>query len=87
MQVNGGIISGEFDEQLNEFTLQQVKYFQTESIIRESQLTALYQYLKKHEKDADGQIITLYDQMPVRLSQEEIKLLLTDLEKVHSMYH
>ncbi|MEW9051147.1 MAG: hypothetical protein AB2392_08320 [Neobacillus sp.] len=86
MQMNGGIISGEFDEQLNEFTLQQVKYFQTESTIRESQLSALYHYLKKHENDADGQIITLYDQMPVRLSQEEIKLLIADLEKVQSMY-
>jgi hypothetical protein len=87
MQVNGGIISGEFDEQLNEFTLQQVKYFQTESIIRESQLIALYHYLKKHENDVDGQIITLYDQMPVRLSQEEIMLLIADLEKVQSLYH
>lgn len=87
MQLDGSIIAGEFDEGMNEFTLTQVKHLMTESVIRENQLKALYHYLKKHEDDADGQIITLYDQMPVRLSQEEIKLLLSDLEKVQTMYH
>lgn len=87
MQLNGNIISGEFDEQLNEFSLQQVKYFSIESILKENQLLALCDYLKKHQNDADGQIITLYDQLLVRLSQEEINLLISDLEKVQSMYH
>ncbi|MGG7620529.1 hypothetical protein [Bacillus coreaensis] len=33
------------------------------------------------------QIITLYDQMPLRLSREESSQLMDDIEKVMSMYH
>lgn len=33
-----------------------------------------------------GQIITLYDQLPIRLSQEEISLFISDLEEVQLMY-
>ncbi|AXI10940.1 hypothetical protein CV093_20760 [Oceanobacillus sp. 143] len=86
MLLTGNIISGEFNEHMNEFSLQKVKHFTTESIIKESQLKSLYDYLKKHRDDIDGQIITLYDQMLIRLSQEEINLFINDLEKVQSMY-
>ena len=86
MLLTGNIISGEFDELMNEFSLQKVKHFTTESTIKESQLERLYYYLKQHQHDIDGQIITLYDQMPIRLSQEEINLFISDLEKVQSMY-
>lgn len=86
MLLTGNIISGEFDELMNEFSLHKVKYFTTESTIKESQLKSLYDYLKKHRNDIDGQIITLYDQMPIRLSQEEINLFISDLEKVQLMY-
>lgn len=87
MLLKGSIISGEFDEEMNEFSLRQVKNLSTESTIGENQFKALFNYLKKHQNEPDGQIITLYDQMPVRLSQEEISLLLTDLEKIQSLYH
>ncbi|MFZ7942598.1 hypothetical protein [Neobacillus sp. 19] len=86
MLLTGNIISGEFDELMNEFSLQKVKHFTTESTIKESQLKSMYDYLKKHRDDTDGQIITLYDQMPVRLSQEEVNLFISDLEKVQLMY-
>ncbi|GIN21608.1 hypothetical protein [Siminovitchia fordii] len=86
MLLMGDIISGEFDEYMNEFSLQKVKHFTTESTIRESQLISLYDYLKKHRNDTDGQILTLYDQMPIRLSQEEINLFISDLEKVQMLY-
>jgi hypothetical protein len=86
MLLTGNIISGEFDELMNEFSLQKVKHFTTESIIKERQLKSLNDYLKKHRNDTDGQIITLYDQMPIRLSQEEINLFISDLEKVQLMY-
>lgn len=86
MMLLGNIISGAFDKQMNEFSLQQIKHFTTETIIHEQQLNNLYNYLKKHADDTDGHILTLYDQMPIRLSQEEIQLLLHDLEKVQSMY-
>lgn len=85
--IQGQIISGEFDTATNVFTLQKVKDFFTESILKENQLNNVYSYLKQHEHEKDGQIITLYDQMPIRLSQDEIKQLLRDLEHVQSMYH
>jgi hypothetical protein len=87
MFLEGSIISGEFDEQMNEFSLQTVKHLSTQSTIKENQLKILYQYLQEHEGDKDGQVITLYDQMPIQLSPEEIKHLLSDLEKVGTMYH
>jgi len=87
MLLKGNIISGEFDEVLNEFSLQKVKHFDVESTIKESQAKILCDFLKEHQNDRDGQIITLYDQMPVRLSQEEVSLFVSDLEKIQSMYH
>jgi len=87
MRLEGNIIAGEFDNRMNEFSLLQVKHLSVESTINENQMKQLYNYLKKHEHDADGQIISLYDQLLVRLSQEEIQLLLLDLEKVQSLYH
>ncbi|MDZ5471310.1 hypothetical protein SM124_06075 [Bacillus sp. 31A1R] len=86
MLLEGRIISGEFDEEMNEFSLQRVKNMSLESTIRENQLMALYEYLKKHQKDTDGQVITLYDQLPLRLSQEEIQLLMRDLDQLRSLY-
>jgi len=87
MRLEGKIIAGEFDNRVNEFSLLQVKHLSVESTINENQMKQLYNYLKKHEHDTDGQIISLYDQLLVRLSQEEIQLLLLDLEKVQSLYH
>lgn len=87
MFVEGKIISGEFDQSLNEFSLQRVKSFETQSIFKECQMESVYKYLKKHENDHDGQIVTLYDQMPVRLTQSEINELISDLERVMSLYH
>jgi hypothetical protein len=46
MLLTGNIISGEFDELMNEFSLQKVKHFTTESIIKERQLKSLNDYLK-----------------------------------------
>jgi len=87
MKVEGAIISGEFDTSMNEFSLQTVKQFYTESTLRQSQLNLLYEYLQKHKHEEDGQFVTLYDQMPVRLSQSEIYQLLEDLKKVKELYH
>lgn len=86
MILSGTIISGRFDEESNEFSLQKVKHFATETTIKENQLKSLYDYLKKHQADADGQFITLYDQLPIRLSQAEINHLIRDLEEVQSYY-
>ncbi|PFO01496.1 hypothetical protein COJ85_17445 [Bacillus sp. AFS076308] len=87
MFMQGNIIAGEFDSMMNEFSLQKVKNFDLESVLKVNQINNIYDYLKKHQDEEDGQIITLYDQMPVRLSQNEINQLISDLEKVMSMYH
>ncbi|WP_409302612.1 hypothetical protein [Peribacillus sp. SCS-155] len=86
MIVEGEIISGELDPLNKEFSLQKVKNFYTESTLKEQQLNNIYQYLKKHENEDDWQIITLYDQMPVRLSQGEIKQFINDIEHVRALY-
>ncbi|MBM7704375.1 hypothetical protein [Metabacillus iocasae] len=84
--MQGHIIAGEFDSSVNEFSLQKVKHFNTESTLNEAQLTNVYHYLKKHQHEEDGHIITLYDQMLVRLSQEEMNQVISDIENVLSMY-
>ncbi|WP_307892399.1 hypothetical protein [Bacillus swezeyi] len=85
--IEGQIMSGDFDDEMNVFSLKKIKQFQTQTSLKENQLQALQQYLKQHEHDEDGQIITLYDQMLVPLSQEDIKALLHDLSKVQSLYY
>ncbi|SFB28267.1 hypothetical protein SAMN04488072_11315 [Lentibacillus halodurans] len=87
MQFNGEIISGEFDERTNEFTLQQVKHLSTESVLNENQLNTLSDYLHKNSDQADGQVLTLYDQILVRLSPEEVEQFLNDLESINFRYH
>ncbi len=87
MFLNGTIIDGIFDSTVNEFTLQRVKSFNTQSVLNETQLFSIYQYLRMHRDNEDGQIITLYDQMPLRLSREESNQLIGDIEKVMTMYH
>lgn len=87
MFMHGTIIAGEFDSSMNEFSLQKVKNLNTESVLKENQLNNIYHYLKKHQHEDDGQIITLYDQMPLHLTQNEINELICDLERVMSMYH
>ncbi|MDQ1146559.1 hypothetical protein QE429_003386 [Bacillus sp. SORGH_AS 510] len=87
MFVQGTIIVGEFDSAMNEFSIQRVKDFEIESVLKVNQINNVYHYLKKHQDEEDGQIITLYDQMPVHLAKNEVNQLITDLERVLSMYH
>ncbi|MFC7786370.1 MULTISPECIES: hypothetical protein [unclassified Rossellomorea] len=86
MFLQGTIIAGDFDSTTNEFSIQKVKDLNTESVLNKNQIDSIYQYLKKHQNEDDGQIITLNDQMPVRLSQVELNDLISDVEKVLSMY-
>ncbi|MEH7376291.1 hypothetical protein [Neobacillus drentensis] len=87
MFLHGTIIAGEFDSSMNEFSLQKVKNSNTESVLKENQINNIYHYLKEHQHEEDVQIITLYDQMFVRLAQNEVNQLIVDLEKVMSLYH
>ncbi|WP_407272370.1 hypothetical protein [Radiobacillus sp. PE A8.2] len=86
MEWNGNIISGAFDDANNEFSIKSIKHFSTESTLNPNQLNQLYTYLDKHKDESDGQIVTLYDQLLVRLSQDEIKQLIDDLNHVKDLY-
>lgn len=79
--IEGKIFSGRFDEEENIFTLQKVKHFHTDTAMKEKQLKELYTYLSR-SNDEDGQVISLYDQLLVPLSQEEINHLLNDIDQI-----
>lgn len=87
MYIKGNVMQGEFDKNRNEFSLQHIKQFVTASTINANQFRSLYDYLKKHRDVHEGQILTLYDQMPVHLSAEDIHLFMEDLEKLQPLYH
>ncbi len=86
MKLNGSIITGDFDQSNNEFMLEKVKHFSTESTLKETQLNNLYDFLYKNKDDSDGLVLTLYDQMLIRLNQEEINQLIQDLNNVRTFY-
>ncbi|PLT29999.1 hypothetical protein [Peribacillus deserti] len=86
MYIDGQIISGEFDQETQIFSLKKVKNFYTETSLKENQIGNLYNYLKMHADDTDGQIVTLYDQMLVKLSSQEVKVLIGELENIQNMY-
>ncbi|WP_026694060.1 hypothetical protein [Peribacillus kribbensis] len=84
--IDGQIISGEFDSGTGVFSLKKVKNFYTETSLKQNQVHSLYNYLKLHEDETDGQIVTLYDQMLIRLSPGEVRQLLEELEALQSLY-
>ncbi|RDY70037.1 hypothetical protein DXT76_15020 [Halobacillus trueperi] len=87
MDVNGKIIRGEFDRVNDEFVLNQVKHFTTQSTLNKDQLDTIYEYLNNHKDEEDGQILTLNEQMLVRLSQEESSQFIEDLNQIRDLYH
>ncbi|QHS22485.1 hypothetical protein GWK91_05750 [Virgibacillus sp. MSP4-1] len=83
----GQLIKGEFSIQENEFIIQEIKHLETQSILQSSQIEALHEYLIKQIQDDESCVITVNDQMPVRLSREEAEVLLQDLDKlIHRMH-
>ncbi|WP_394217660.1 hypothetical protein [Halobacillus trueperi] len=86
MDVNGKIIRGEFDHINDEFVLNQVKHFTTQSTLNKDQLDTIYDYLNNHKDEEDGQILTLNEQMLVRLSQEESSQFIEDLNQIRNLY-
>jgi len=65
--IEGRIISGEYDNEMNVFTIQKLKQFFVESVLQPHQLHQLSAYLKNQQNEEKGQILVLYDQMPVKL--------------------
>ncbi|WP_173917682.1 hypothetical protein [Halobacillus sp. Marseille-Q1614] len=87
MNFIGDIITGEFDQFNDEFVLQQVKQFSTSSILNKDQFNSIYEYLNSHKGEMDGQVLTLNEQMLVRLSKEEADLFINDLNEIRNFYH
>ncbi|OXT14812.1 hypothetical protein B9K06_24335 [Bacillus sp. OG2] len=84
--ISGNIISGEYDDQSEQFSISMIKHFKTQSILTKDQAIQLLDYLYRHRDEEGGQVITLNDQMPLRISSEEINSLILDLEKIESHF-
>lgn len=85
MKFTGQLISGDLDLETNEFEWKQFKQLSMESVLTEYQLNKLHDYLNQTNNET-GQVLTLYDQMPIYLKQEDVNQILDDLEKIRSMY-
>lgn len=55
MNLKGSIISGEFDELMNEFSIETFKHFSTKSTLKGNQVHTLCEFLNKHKDELDGQ--------------------------------
>lgn len=78
-QYNGDIFSGEFLEDNENFYLTQVKSMETGSELSLTQLIQLRNYLAKQQ---DNFMLTVNDQIPIMLKEEEMDLLLDDLSNI-----
>ncbi|KKE77539.1 hypothetical protein DTX80_06105 [Bacilli bacterium] len=78
-QYKGDIFSGEFLEDNENFYLTQVKSMETGSELSLTQLIQLRNYLAKQQ---DNFMLTVNDQIPIMLKEEEMDLLLDDLSNI-----
>ncbi|MFC4323130.1 hypothetical protein [Litchfieldia salsa] len=66
----------------NEYLLKQVKQIPTQSIMKKTQIQALSDYLAKVVHHDEQHIITINDQLPIRLSNDEANQLINELEQI-----
>ncbi|WP_067727767.1 hypothetical protein [Oceanobacillus damuensis] len=76
---SGMIFSGDLDRMQESFYLTQVKNLETASILSEKKLTELNHYLSSQD---DTCMITINDQIPILLKEQEVSELVTDLTKI-----
>ncbi|SET75012.1 hypothetical protein SAMN05216389_12452 [Oceanobacillus limi] len=76
---SGDIFRGEIDQTTSIFYLNHVKNLHTASTLSQKQIVSLIEYL---EKQSDTCTITVNDQIPMLLQQEEIELLLKELNVI-----
>ncbi|WP_085507395.1 hypothetical protein [Thalassobacillus devorans] len=86
MNFSGAIIAGEFDQDSDAFILQQVKQLSTTSSLNKDQFDIIYHYLITNQEDSDGQVLSLNDQLLVRLSQEELQEFIADLDRIKHIF-
>lgn len=85
--IEGNLISGQFDKEEKVFSLQKVKNFSIQTNLNETLTNHLYSYLKVNEQEESGVILTLYDQVPILITKNEVKQLINDLDRVKTFFH
>ncbi|TFB21342.1 hypothetical protein E3U55_08480 [Filobacillus milosensis] len=86
MNVEGQLISGEFDSSRQEFLIKEIKNLTTESTVNENELGLIHDYLLAHQDEDGGQILSLNDQLLVQLNQSEVQQILQDLEDIRKLF-
>ncbi|WP_449540137.1 hypothetical protein [Ferdinandcohnia sp. Marseille-Q9671] len=77
------LIAGDIED--NTYILTQFKHMKTQSVISRERLDAICEYLKKEvEGGVQEHFITLNDQIPVRISQNEMEELLSELRDIRA---
>ncbi|SDM17136.1 hypothetical protein [Sediminibacillus halophilus] len=79
---DGALFSGEFSDDDELFYLRRVKNLQTQSILSNRQLEQLHHYLSRQNSRQESCTITVNDQIPVLLNQQEAEQLLTELDEI-----
>jgi glutaredoxin len=85
--MENSIFSGNINHQTNEFILNKVKDFETQSVINENKLNRIFDYLQKAKNEESLPIIMINDQLPIRLNKEEIHQLLKEIENIRNELH
>ncbi|MFS0863838.1 hypothetical protein [Fredinandcohnia sp. 179-A 10B2 NHS] len=75
---NNKLIMGEIED--NQYILTQFKHIKTQSVISKKRIEAICTYLRDElENGGQEHFITINDQIPVRVSSEEMNQLLEEL--------
>jgi hypothetical protein len=83
--VDGVILSGNIDSDSHEFVVTRVKNVSTQSVISFDQLRSICSYLSKSGDSNRPFMMTINDQIPVMLNQEENRQLLHELESIQHL--
>ncbi|MBN8234578.1 hypothetical protein JF544_04920 [Halobacillus kuroshimensis] len=83
MKWQGELVSGAYIKETNQFDMQQIKHFQTNSILSEDQLIHLNEYLEKHRNDT-SHVLTINEQMLVPLNRMDVHKILEDFTAIRN---
>ncbi|MBB5173803.1 hypothetical protein [Texcoconibacillus texcoconensis] len=76
------ILSGEVDAQSKEYVLRRVKHCETQSVLDAEQLEHLNHHIGQAVEADEEYILTVNDQIPVRLNREEMQQLLLEIRQI-----
>ncbi|MBB6452319.1 hypothetical protein HNQ94_000764 [Salirhabdus euzebyi] len=78
----GQVVQGELNTVEDEFILTNIKHLITQSVIQHKQLDLLQQYLQSKAEQKESCILTVNDQIPVKLNEGEVLLLIKELAEI-----